>query len=169
MANLLTQLSKKNRTDEFLEAIRTFDQRVVGLEPGIRGTTPTVLVDLNLPTKLPINVLGDGFCRISLMVTGLLGIGPRILAVDEIDAGLHASIMVAFWKNLVKLAGRMGKQIFCTTHNEEMLSHTIEAFADSKDALRIYRLDRIGEGQVQATKYTYETYSRSESLGLDIR
>lgn len=169
MATLLTRLSLNKKTDKFLTAMRAFDDRIVGIEAGFRGKTPTVLVDLGLPTKLPVNVLGDGFCRISLMVTGVFFTNSKILAVDEIDSGLHPSIMVAFWKNLVQLAADNKKQVFCTTHNEDMLSRTIEAFADSPESLRIFRIDRLKDGQLKATKYTYDSYRNAESMGLDIR
>jgi hypothetical protein len=169
MASLLTYLSKNNQLDEFLEAIRRFDRRIVSVESGVQGTTPTVLVDLALATKLPINVLGDGFCRISLMFTGAFNVKSRILAIDEIDSGLHVSVMAAFWKSFAQLAESREKQVFCTTHNEEMLANTIEAFSECRDALRIFRIDRLKEGGVQATKYTYDAYCKSENMGWDIR
>jgi ABC-type branched-subunit amino acid transport system ATPase component len=169
MANLLTDLSKNNQVDEFLQSLRRFDSRILTIEPGVRGATATVLVDLSLPTKLPINVLGDGFCRMSLMVTGAFYANPRVLAIDEIDSGLHVSIMAPFWKSFAELVERKGKQVFCTTHNEEMLAHTLDAFADCQDLLRIFRIDRLDDGAVRATKYTYDAYRKSESLGWDVR
>ncbi len=169
MANLLTDLSQKNELDEFLQALRRFDNRIVSIESGVRGTAPTILVDVRLPTKLPINVLGDGLCRISLILTGMFSPKSRLLVIDEIDSGLHASVMIAFWKHFADLVEKKGKQVFCTTHNEEMLAGTIDAFADCPDLLRIFRIDRLEEGQVQATKYTYDDYRKSENLGWDIR
>jgi hypothetical protein len=169
MASLLTELSKNNQVDEFLQTLRRFDSRIVSVESGVRGTTPTILVDLSLPTKLPINVLGDGFCRISLMVTGAFYANPKVLAIDEIDSGLHASVMAPFWRSFAELAEKKGKQVFCTTHNEEMLAHTIDAFSDCQDLLRIFRIDRLAGEEVRATKYTYDAYRKSESMGWDVR
>jgi ABC-type branched-subunit amino acid transport system ATPase component len=169
-AAVLTALSKNHNTQEFLTAMRTFDDRVSAIEAGVRfGGRPTVQVDLELPTKLPLQVMGDGFCRSVLMVTGLFYAKPKILAVDEIDSGLHASVMGRFWKSLSGLATKYEKQIFCTTHDEEMLSRTIDAFKESPDSLRIYRIDRLKDGRLLATKYTHESYCKSDHLGLDIR
>lgn len=169
MATLLTELSKNNQIDEFLHALRQFDNHIVSLEPGVRRTTPIVLVNLGLPTKLPINVLGDGFCRISLIMTGVFYASPRLLAIDEIDSGLHPSIMTTFWRSFAEFAEKKEKQVFCTTHNEEMLASTIDAFSDCQDLLRIFRIDRLDGEEVRATKYSFDAYRKSERLGWDVR
>ena len=171
MATLLTILSRNHKSGEFLKAIESFDSRVKGVESGFMGGAPTVLVELEseVKFKFPVNVLGDGFCRTSLIITGLFSGNGEAVAVDEIDSGLHVSTMPKFWTTITNLAHLNCKQIFCATHNEDLLASTIKSFAERKVDLRIYRLDRNKKGEVVATKYTYDTFVRSEELGLDIR
>ncbi|MFI5380882.1 MAG: ATP/GTP-binding protein [Tepidisphaerales bacterium] len=166
-ARLLTSLYETKREGELLELLRRVDPRITRLWPGVRNSGPTVMVDVGLARSLPMNVLGDGFCRVALMVTGLLSGDARLLIVDEIDSGLHHSIMHSVWEGIIGIAG--DKQVFCATHNEEMLRATLGAFGEHHDWLRVFRLDRHEDGTLTAQKYTYETYDISDKAGLEIR
>ena len=166
-ASLLTSMTRTKTTGAFNNAMKTIDPRVIALHPGATGTTPLVYVDIGEMEMLPINVMGDGFCRVALMVTGLHYATPQMLVVDEIDSGLHWSVMERFWKMLLQSASN--KQIFCSTHNEEMLAKTLPAFAEDPDALRIFRLDRLSDGQIIAKKYNYDRYKLAVETGVEIR
>jgi energy-coupling factor transporter ATP-binding protein EcfA2 len=168
-ANLLTQLYENKLSDKFVKMVRTLDPRTIAFQPGIRGATPVVLVDVGLSVMLPLNVLGDGFCRVVLMATGLFATDSAVLIVDEIDSGLHSTAMTEVWKGICDLSVKEDKQIFCTTHNEEMLLRTIEAFEGSPELLRIFRIDRLKDGQSRATKYTYDELHRADVTAVDIR
>ena len=113
--------------------------------------------------------LGDGFCRVCLILTGLTMQGPKLLLVDEIDSGLHNSVMDTFWKSLIDITKITGGQVFCSTHNEEMLHTTLGAFANDQNALRIFRLDRSEEGPITAQKYDYQAFASADNAGLDVR
>jgi ABC-type glutathione transport system ATPase component len=168
-ANVLTMLQEKKRSANFLELVKAVEPRAVNILPGVRGSSPMVFVDVGLPKLLPIDVLGDGLCRVVLMATGLYAADAELFAADEIDAGLHFSVMPQVWKGICALAGNESKQVFCTTHNEEMLMNTLDAFADAPEMLRIFRIDRMRDGRVEATKYTYGDFRNADLASLDIR
>lgn len=92
--------------------------------------------------------------------------GKSLLLVDEIDSGLHYSAMEPFWQDLALLMSHES-QLFCTTHNSEMLRSTLNAFRD--DRLRFIRLSRDNNGIVRQTSYTVEEYKEALEFGLDIR
>ena len=166
-ATLLTSLFEKKQEADFLEVMQLVDKRVVKMWPGVRPSGPTVLVDIGLPHMLPINLLGDGICRVALMATGLLSGQSKILIVDEIDSGLHFSVMPSVWRGISKLAQQ--KQVFCATHSEEMLSAAMEAFAETPQDLRFFRIDRLENDRVRATPLDYTTVEASRRAGLEIR
>jgi energy-coupling factor transporter ATP-binding protein EcfA2 len=168
-ANVLTTLSKRGHGDRITNALSFFDSRVRTIEAGVQGNMPEVLVDLGYPEKLPINVMGDGFCRTALILTGLCLPRPAIVAVDEVDSGLHITKMRRFWETVCKLGQEYDRQVFCTTRNEEMLLHTLEAFKNQPEKLRIYRIDRLDDGTSAATKYTYADYQAAQLASVDIR
>lgn len=169
-ANALTTLYARNEEHFFLEALKKVDPRIKRLIPGMQGMQPTVLADLGYPTLVPISVLGDGFCRVSLIVTGIvLAERGKLVIIDEIDSGLHHTVMRGLWESILTLSEEYDFQVFCSTHNEEMLGETLAAFSSERDALRVYRLSRSGEGVVSQQMYDYEMLQDANSMGMDVR
>jgi hypothetical protein len=168
-SSVLTALYATKSEGPFIETLKRIDPRIEKIVPGSVRNQPVVLVDIGLPRLLPMNLLGDGFCRVCLIATGIASRGPQIVIVDEIDSGLHVSVMTTFWEAILSLLDQWPVQLFCSTHNEEMLQTTLTAFCDRKDALRIFRLDRGSDGKVSAQKYTYETFQEATKAGFDVR
>jgi len=152
---------------QFLETLQKFDARIQRIFVGYRVDQPTILVDIGRDKALPINVLGDGFCRLVLMLTGLLGSNASTLIIDEIDSGLHYSVMESIWSNLLTLMTQMNKQLFCVTHNEEMLRATLEPFADTPEELAVYRLSNHDSNELRAQYYDHELLRDSYELLRD--
>ena len=168
-ANAVTELYASKTHASFLHVLQIIEPRVAHIQGGVRGNTPVVLVDIGLRRMVPINTLGDGFCRVCLIATGLVLYNARTVLVDEIDSGLHRSVMQSSWEGFHHLAVEFDSQIICATHSEEMLYHAIAAFKDAPDDLRVYRIDRDDAGNVTAQKFTYDMLAEAEKAGLDIR
>jgi hypothetical protein len=169
-AAALTELYAKNAEESFVNALKKVDPRIRRLIPGVQGKQPTVLADLGYATLVPISVLGDGFCRVSLIVTGIVSAQPgKLLLVDEIDSGLHRTVMKGLWESILTLSREYDFQVFCSTHNEEMLRETLPAFAGEPDALRVYRISRNREGNVSQEMYDYEMLQDAYAMGMDVR
>ncbi len=168
-ANLLTRLYERKADDLLVSALREVDPRLVRMHSGLQGNQPVIMVDVGGSRMVPMNVLGDGFCRCALIATGLLWGQAKLVIVDEIDSGLHHTVMRSVWENSLNLVRRYDRQLFCTTHDEEMLQATLDAFKDSPDDLRVFRIDRLQDGNVKAEPYRYEEFQRADELGMDIR
>jgi hypothetical protein len=168
-AALLTNLYERKAESQLMAALQKIDHRLKRLQPGLRTNIPLILADVGGNRMVPMNVLGDGFCRVSLMLTGILWEGAKVTVIDEIDSGLHHSVMTDFWKSSVDLMLEKGNQLFCVTHSDEMLMKSLDAFTRTPTALRIFRIERSSNGALAAAKYTYETYKAAVLSGDEIR
>jgi hypothetical protein len=168
-ATLVTRLYEQKREGPFINTLRRINKRIERLQPGLRGNVPLVLADIGGDRMIPINLLGDGFCRICLMLTGILWDGARVTVVDEIDSGLHHSVMTKFWQDAADMLGQMKHQLFCVTHSDEMLLKSLDAFAANPDALRVFHIERNDDGSLVAHRYTYNEYKRAALEGEEIR
>lgn len=130
---------------------------------------PNIEVDMNNKTTFPIQLMGDGFNRLTLMLTGAYHMNSKFLFVDEIDSGLHYSAMESIWETLVAIATEQNKQIFCTTHSEEMLASTLASFAGQEDHLRIFRVYQDDDLMHQTQKYNYQLFEVTSYAGLETR
>jgi len=76
--------------------------------------------------------------------------GSNIVLFDEIENGLHFTIMKDFWTKLIASVIENDLQVFATTHSYEMLEALIEAAKKiniiEKEELRLYRLHKNEEG-----------------------
>ncbi len=70
---------------------------------------------------IPARSLGDGINRLIGLSMTLACCKDGILLVDEIENGIHWSVMPDVWKFIVKVAKRLNVQVFATTHSNDCL------------------------------------------------
>ena len=69
--------------------------------------------------RMPIGSYGDGLCRLLALRLALVSATDGYLLIDEIDAGLHWTVIEDVWRLLVEVADRCNVQIFATTHSHD--------------------------------------------------
>ncbi|MFH1740352.1 MAG: ATP-binding protein, partial [bacterium] len=70
---------------------------------------------------VPIKTMGDGMNRLFGLGMALACAKNGILLVDEIENGIHWSVLPEVWKFIVKVANRLNVQVFATTHSNDCL------------------------------------------------
>ncbi len=84
-----------------------------------------VVVRLKEESKpIPLKNLGDGAQRMFLMALALINAKDSVLLIDEIETGLHYSVLEQLWEMIFKYAIQLNIQVFATTHSQD----TIRAF-----------------------------------------
>jgi len=167
--HLAELLSAKYVTVSWRES---FLAQLRAIRPNIRDVyvlNNAIYVDIGAEQLLPLPLLGDGFNRIFLILVGLMASNQKTLMVDEIDSGLHHSIMDDFWDTLGKLVEHQGIQVFCTTHNEEMLDSLLDAFGPESELFKIYRIDRDKNGESKCVVYSPDRFDNALQFGFDVR
>lgn len=161
-------LLKTKREGDVLDALRLLDDRIQRLELVYEAAAPSIYVDLGFPTLVPLAVCGDGVVRLFSFVVELTSARGGVVLIDEVDAGLHFSVMEPFWRALRALAEKHDVQIFATTHNDELLRSALAAFPDDLAWLGLYRLDRRKQGIV-AVGYDEETLATVRDERFEVR
>ncbi len=80
---------------------------------------------------VPLRSLGDGLTRMFGLVLGVVSSQHGLLLVDEIDTGLHYSVLKSMWLLVLRLAASLNVQVFATTHSWECIAAFQEATAES--------------------------------------
>jgi predicted ATPase len=106
--------------DEVIKSLRVIApdiERLAFLSES-RSTSANILLKLRgFEQRLPLGTLGGGLRHLLALVLNLLSARGGFLLVDEIDTGLHYSVMVDMWRLLIDSAKRLGIQVFATTHS----------------------------------------------------
>jgi len=71
------------------------------------------------PRRDPLGSHGDGMRRLLALSLSLIRSESGTLLVDEIDTGLHYSVMGDMWRLVTEAARRSGVQVFATTHSSD--------------------------------------------------
>jgi len=93
----------------------------------------------------PLGNMGDGVGRMLGIVLAIVNAKDGILLVDEIDTGLHFSIMSDMWKLVWETAKKLNVQVFATTHSSDCWT-SLDAIASrenpSKEGITIHRIEK---------------------------
>lgn len=95
--------------------------------------------------RIPLGSMGDGMRRLLALSTSLVCTKEGALFVDEIDTGLHYSVMADMWKLVVKAAASSDVQVFATTHSWdciEGLAFLCQREPDLVNKIAIHKIDR---------------------------
>lgn len=71
--------------------------------------------------RVPLGSYGDGMRRLLALSVSLVQTANGILLIDEIDTGLHFSVMEEMWNLVVSTARQSNVQVFATTHSYDCI------------------------------------------------
>lgn len=95
--------------------------------------------------RFPIGSFGDGLRRLLAFRLALAGAKNGFLLIDEIDSGLHWTVMEDIWRLLVQVAVRLNVQVFATTHSYDCirgLGTLLRAHPELAGQVSIHKLDQ---------------------------
>ena len=94
---------------------------------------------------MPLGSLSDGIKRILGLTVAILSTDSGAVFIDEIDTGLHYSIMNQLWAIIVDRAREFGVQVFATTHSWDCIQGLAELCEENemvRSEVAVHKLDR---------------------------
>lgn len=163
----LMEVIKNKQENEIVEALRIVEPRITDLQ--LVGNR--IMVDVGLPTRLPINVLGDGVRKVLAVVLSIYRCRNGVLIIDELDNGLHFSVMPRLWKVILYMCEKYHTQIFASTHSYDLvksLSEIVEK-SDEKPRVASYKLIRKNDDELAALRYSAEELTYAIVQQMEVR
>jgi hypothetical protein len=153
-------------------AVRIIEPRVEGIAFLGRTTTRAggaVVKFEGEEQRLPLGSMGDGVKHLlTLALTATRATGG-ILLVDEIETGLHHSIMSSMWRMMIETARSLDVQVFCTTHSNDclrMLAELCQVEPAFQTDVSVHRVDRT---PFKVTRYSGEELRVAVEHDMEIR
>ena len=122
----------------------------------LRGTTGQV----------PIGSMGDGMWRMLGLALSISNASGSVLLVDEIDTGLHYSVMEKMWRMISERAAALSVQVFATTHSRDCYE-SLAAIAKS-DAEEV-TIQRIERGRGEAVRFSNQAIVAAAERNREVR
>lgn len=161
--------AKRDGRQKVVELLRVIEPRLKDLDYLRLGTEPLVYADLGLDDFVPTTQLGQGFTRLLSLFSEAIYSQSGIILIDEVESGIHYSVMGQVWKGIAAIAREQDLQVFATTHSYECIRAAHEAFSslDTYD-LTVHRLERVGE-EVKVASYDRVALETSIDMNLEVR
>jgi AAA15 family ATPase/GTPase len=163
---------KKNRK-AFLDSMKLFipniDRITVDTQSG-----EIDIEEVGLDVVAPLHQYGEGANKLfRILVQVTLQKGKKLL-IDEIDAGIHYSHFLEFWKIILKVAKENDVQIFATTHNLECLQYfkevlELEEMQDYQELSRTITLRKLPNTHIKAYTRFFKEFEYEIDNELEIR
>ena len=148
LVRLFAQAVKQKGGEERMEGLlKAVDDRIqkVRVEPADDGIH--IMVDLGLSEMVPVSQVGQGIYRLIAIFAELIGEQPQISLIDEVENGIHHSMLEQVWTGLAEVAESLNNQFFVTTHSQECIEAAHTAFAARENYnFSIIQLFRVADG-----------------------
>jgi energy-coupling factor transporter ATP-binding protein EcfA2 len=109
-----------------LDALRLIEPRIERIALSERDGTMAKVLLKDATGPIPLGSLGEGVTRMLTLALHLALTRGGFLLIDELESGLHWSVMHRFWQFLVATARENQVQVFATTHSKDL----VEALAE---------------------------------------
>lgn len=133
-----------------------------------RERVPIVKVQ-DTEEPIPLSNLGDGMQRMLGIALALVNAKDGLLLVDEIENGLHYSVLPSLWQIIFQLAQRLNIQVFATSHSKDCIQAFQQvANADKQTEGMLIRLENK-KGEIVATLFDERELSIATREQIEVR
>ncbi len=122
-----------------------------------------------MPHRIPIGSMGDGIWHILGLALNIVQSMDGILLVDEIDTGLHHTVMESVWKFICDATKRYNVQVFATTHSRDCYQSLAAICRDSVSDKSEVTIQRIERGRDCAVSYTEQEIIAAAKRDIEVR
>jgi AAA15 family ATPase/GTPase len=155
---------------ESLKIIFTNIQRIsfIGFPKGAKNRIAVARVQgENEP--VPLKSLGEGMTRLLGVTLAIVNCQNGILLIDEIENGLHYSVLPDIWRMIFKTARDLNVQVFATTHSWDCINaFTKAAIEDEESEGMLIRLVRKND-QIRAVTFSEKELETVTKDRIEVR
>ena len=135
-----------------------------------RRTSGGVLVGFrDNSRRLPLGSYGDGMRRLLALSLSLVRTADGFLLIDEIDTGLHFSVMEEMWKLVVNTARESNVQVFATTHSYDCIQGLANLVASSPELAPEVSVQKIESSLPEAVSLDAEQIQVAVRQDIEVR
>ncbi|HKV38230.1 MAG TPA: ATP-binding protein [Blastocatellia bacterium] len=118
---------------------------------------------------IPIGSMGDGMWRMLAIAIAITQCKGGVLLVDEIDTGLHYTVMSDMWRLISGAAKELDVQVFATTHSFDCIHSLASVCVSDHDPNKMVTLQRIEPGKPRAIPYSETEIRVAAEKNIEVR
>ena len=161
------------KDEAITQALRIVEPAVERIAPALeegnlyRDAPGGVKVKLReIVDPVPIGSMGDGIWRMLGLALSLANASGGVLLVDEIDTGLHYTVMEDMWRMICEQAAALSVQVFATTHSRDCYESLGAAVESDVGDVTIQRIDGSRE---EAVRFSNRAVVAAAERNIEVR
>ena len=148
----------------------TIDQiRSTGSSRNTEGRGGFIVKRKDEPIAFPLGSLGDGAWRMLAMAIVITQCENGSLFVDEIDTGLHYTVMEDMWRMIFSAAQEFNVQVFATTHSYDCVHSIASICRGDARAANDVTIQRIEANKSVSIPFTEAEIKMAADRQIEIR
>ena len=169
LSKQFSNLSQKDRENEAVEFLKIIATRLEKLKNITESGYSTIHGKLKGESSTRrINFMGEGMEKLLSIILAIEHSTNHIIFLDEIENGLHYSVMPKIWKSLGKALLKYDCQLITTTHSYECLKAAHEGLSEMQEDFRYIRLHRKGN-EFSAKLSNYDMIGTAIETNQEVR
>jgi len=153
--------SLKSKYDLLVENLKKKDfvETISRLDPNIKDVNQTqsgIMIEYKgFRQSNPIGILGNGVIKMICVIGAIMATKGGVILIDEIENGIHYSLLKSFWESILKIANEESVQIIATTHSFDCINAFYNSFSSEakQEQLRVFRIEKSEENEHETIKY----------------
>ena len=164
-----SNLERTGKAESLLPTLQMLEPRLTRLAVLVTAGQPMIHGYVGLREPMPLPVMGQGLVRLSAILLALPSVSGGTLLIDEIENGLHYSVLPDVFKAIGEAARAYNVQVFATTHSWECILAAHQAFSTGPVYdFRLHRLERTEE-TVEIITLDQKKLDIAIAHGLEVR
>ena len=165
-ATRLGQLRRQKQGDLLLKALQVIEPKLQSIEDNSSSGAPMIWGDIGLSELVPLSAMGEGMTQIARLVLAIAVVPDGVILIDEVENGIHHSVLPDVWRAIDEAAKQFRTQIFATTHSFECIEAAHHALGP--DGFLLHRLEVSDEGS-RCVTYEPDSINAAIRHNLEVR
>lgn len=170
------EITLKPEEERVVEALKFIDSSIERIAPiigqpffgGFSNNRGGFLIKRKGEEPIPIGSLGDGIWRMFALAVTLSRTKNGVVLIDEIDTGLHYTVMEKMWSFVNEVSKEFNIQVFATTHSNDCIQALSKICSDRDDSNDI-SIQRIEFGKENAIPYSESDIKSASRQNIEMR
>lgn len=167
LAKLWTKVELTPAEERTVDALRLIEPQIERIAISESDGAKVLLRGAKNP--VPLGSLGEGVSRILTLALHLALTSGGFLLIDEIENGLHWSVMPKIWRFLVEAAVADQTQIFAATHSKDWLEGLADLHRNNPELAAQVAVHRLQRGRETSIRFDAGRIAEYVEMELEAR
>ena len=156
-----------------IPALKLLDQDIIAIEIGNDIQNPQLsrieLIKKGKNKPEPLPTWGHGAKRLFNLILGIINARDGILLIDEIENGIHYSVVNSLWILIFEMAKECNCQIIASTHSWETSSYVVNQPEENQKLFSFVNIAKLKNGDLSSATYNFEQFSYAIETNSELR